>query len=658
MHGYRLGRELGSGGFAIVREAHKIEGGDANPHLPDVIAVKCVRHTPTNQAEGGQAPAPYHFEGRRAASGVYQRPEKRDRRMSIAHDERARAASAPWPNEPAVGSAGQSRVASPRWSPKTLSHSIELPARLEAGSRTSSRLKLDQDKDEVTTHPERLRALLDREVELWSQLKHDHVVTLLDTAEHGEGFSYLFMPLCEGGNLLEYVNNGGKEPSQRERRKGRGSEIGGWSALGLSQSTTERPQLPLESVKDIYGQIAQAMSYMHLEVGITHRDLKLENLLLEKSLGGPAGGRWKLADFGLADASGELPNSVKPSLLPGSGATTPGSRTRGAGTPLPPPPLGSLSRANSVSRHQPASVHSLHAALHPAGSLPYAPPEQMKSPVPILHPGVDVWASGCVLYALLTGHLPIEDDFEPRLRNKIIKGAWKVPARLEPDAAKSEEERVENEKVLELLRGLLEPNPEKRWDIQKILSCRWLQGTEAAEAADEAIGELDGDVVMATMPSEPVVGSRGRSPYPARGPGSISNPPSSRSRSRTSQPPLSPSAERGRSSLLGPDPHRVLTRSQSRARAAAAAAAGVLGMTTEGASSSSERGRGLGRGRSGSASTRRTSVGGTTREASAESGVEGCEGGGGGVGPERRRSRSRFGHGGVGSGAGGAGTPY
>lgn len=123
-----------------------------------------------------------------------------------------------------------------------------------------------------------------------------------------------------------------------------------------------------------FTQIIQGVSYCH-SFNICHRDLKPENLLLDKK-----NKVIKIADFGMAAL--ELPNK----LLETS-----------------------------------------------CGSPHYASPEiVMGKPY---HGGPsDVWSCGIILFALLTGHLPFNDDNIKKLLLKVQAGRFQLPPYLTNDA--------------------------------------------------------------------------------------------------------------------------------------------------------------------------------------------------------------------------------
>ena len=143
-----------------------------------------------------------------------------------------------------------------------------------------------------------------------------------------------------------------------------------------------------------FQQIIEGIEYIH-KLKIVHRDLKPENLLLDDKF------NIKIVDFGLSNL---YKNSEK---------------------------LGTA-----------------------CGSPCYAAPEMIRGEK---YNGlkVDIWSSGIILYALICGYLPFDDNDTQILYQKIIKGEFSIPSYL-------------SSKAIDILRRILDTNPLTRITIAEI----------------------------------------------------------------------------------------------------------------------------------------------------------------------------------------------
>lgn len=106
--------------------------------------------------------------------------------------------------------------------------------------------------------PKAMSSALTREIHHHRRLHHPHVTKLYEVIAT-ESSIWLVTELCSGGELFDYL--------------------------------AEKGRLTEEEARTIFGQLCLAVGYIH-EKGVVHRDLKLENVLLDEHC------RIKLGDFG------------------------------------------------------------------------------------------------------------------------------------------------------------------------------------------------------------------------------------------------------------------------------------------------------------------------------------------------------------------------
>ena len=240
------------------------------------------------------------------------------------------------------------------------------------------------------------------ETDLMKKLNHPNITKILEMFED-EKYFMIIMEYINGGNLFSFV---------KKRRK-------------LSEKTA----------KFLFRQIIQGIKYIH-EQNIVHRDIKLENLLIDLN------NNVKICDFGIG-----------------------------------------------------RKIKNKNQLLHDqCGTLMYMAPEILLSskekgyePFP-----VDIWSSGISLYIMLSGTLPFnyknkkneDDDEEEENEEEEESFSEKSKSKkneednfkLQYSIVYKEPKKIEkiSDEARDLLKGLLNKDPKKRLTCEQILNHPWL----------------------------------------------------------------------------------------------------------------------------------------------------------------------------------------
>lgn len=198
------------------------------------------------------------------------------------------------------------------------------------------------------------------------------------------------MELCAGGDILTYV-----------RKRGCLSE---------------------DVARELFSQAAAAVHYCHRK-GIVHRDIKLDNMLLDVGNTGSKTGQGsvtlKLCDFGVSKLLTDPENDVM---------------TEQCGTPAYIAP-------------------EILLGCQPGGG-------GYKGFTP------DVWSLGVCLYAMLFGTVPFKANNMSDLHQMIVKAKYSMKK-------KSRSEELSKD-LKSLLKGLLEPDSTKRLTMNQVRKHPWL----------------------------------------------------------------------------------------------------------------------------------------------------------------------------------------
>ena len=279
-------------------------------------------------------------------------------------------------------------------------------------------------KDELEN--EQAQQELEHEISVWRHLKHRHVLDL--TAAYDTDFAtFCVMDLNVGGTLHTLV------------QKSRNSVAASGGRRGLEPKLAKRYAY----------QLACALRYLHEDIKVCHRDVKLENCLIDMSVPNAEteGGNLRLCDFGLADfLHSETIDDVATERF-GAGFSSRGPATRNPTT---------------------SSV---------IGTLEYASPKGLSVNRKLFETAGDVWAFGVVVYALCIGDLPFRHVMREKTVEMIMQADWNETALLSAAAGGSE--------VKDLVQGCLEKDIDLRLTIGEALRSPWFEGCREAFGEDE-----------------------------------------------------------------------------------------------------------------------------------------------------------------------------
>ncbi|RKP21689.1 kinase-like protein [Rozella allomycis CSF55] len=219
--------------------------------------------------------------------------------------------------------------------------------------------------------------IFEKEINIWKTLDHPNILPLIEILVTEET-KIAVSPAAAKGNFLQFLMKNG----------------------ALSDDNV---------LKDVIYQLTDAILYLHEDANVAHRDIKLENILVDFDYH-----IW-LCDFGLSESLA-LCSSEKICLASGSLAYSPPEEV-------------------SLSSHRLSIDGNVFDRLKAS----------------------DVWSLGVVFYALATGNLPFSDSFPPRLQLSIISGKYKPFP-----------ESFQNSSLKELISSILTTDYRKRPTISQV----------------------------------------------------------------------------------------------------------------------------------------------------------------------------------------------
>lgn len=302
-------------------------------------------------------------------------------------------------------------------------------------------------------HRLRLEEQLRHEVNIHRRLRHPNIVRLYSYYMSRRGV-HLVLELCEGGTLASEVR---KYPRRR---------------------------LPHERVATFSRHIARALAYLHAN-GIAHRDLKLENILLDRR------GVAKLADFGWSKPL-TAERCMKSHTVAGASASASHTVVDKINSFPHTESIGSSTEEGHDGKNTttPSKNSSAGTRLTVCGTLDYLSPEMLEGRPHTAQ--TDVWSLGVLMGEMLTGCPPFyhhsQQDTIVAIRTAApnldgVQPTGGRPSDPTPLRGSVTEEwfglsphvpEVLSDSCVELVTSMLRKDPATRPTIEDVLGHPWL----------------------------------------------------------------------------------------------------------------------------------------------------------------------------------------